>query len=232
MIPLLPGMIVLKVVYFISREEFVEKSLKALLLFMFLTSCMLPVSTQKSGSLVINTPISLSTNTPERSVQTQPKIVNEAIFTPRPTPFTIIEYKLQPGTPNAIPNFVHPEAGCHWMGVGGQVFDIEGKPLVNSLVRLTGTLEGKNINYVARTGGAINLGQAGYEFKLADKPVNTNGIFQVSILDTNEKPLMPPVSFNTEGTCDKNFILINFVQSIVIQNGFKLLLPLIYAGGS
>jgi hypothetical protein len=38
-------------------------------------------------------------------------------------------YRLQAGTPRFMANFIQPEAGCNWMGVGGQAFNLGGQPV-------------------------------------------------------------------------------------------------------
>ena len=47
---------------------------------------------------------------------------------------TPLPYHLQSVNPVYLQNFVHPEAGCNWMGVGGQVFDKQGDPTQNLVV--------------------------------------------------------------------------------------------------
>ena len=37
------------------------------------------------------------------------------------------DYSFQMGTPAALPNFIDTDAGCNWMGVGGQVFSDVGE---------------------------------------------------------------------------------------------------------
>ena len=209
-----------------------DKSMKVLFFLLLLTSCVMPNASPESGSNVTSTPYNPLTQTPSQIANTVPVMIpSETALSLRPTPFAVIEFYLQPGTPSAIPNFAHPESGCNWMGVGGQIFDYEGKPMVKLLVRLTGNLEGKNINYVALTGGAINLGSGGYEFKLADQPLDTKGGFQITILDERGEPISQPFSFDTYNDCNKNFTLINFTQVIRIQNGFKLFLPVTMVDG-
>lgn len=211
-----------------------DKFIKALIFIfsLLLTNCVMPSASPGVRSTTVDTPVYHSTENPGSKATVLPTMTQSVVpFSQLPTPIIVYEYVLQPGTPSAMPNFAHPESGCNWMGVGGQIFNAEGKPKMKSLVRLTGTLDGRNINYVALTGGAINLGSGGYEFKLADQPIDTRTVFQITILDDRSEPISQPFSFDTYNACDKNFILINFIQVIRIQNGMKLFLPAVLAEG-
>jgi hypothetical protein len=66
---------------------------------------------EATSTTVINpTPTHTNTGTPAPTV-TQ-------------TPFPLI---LQSGSPAYIQNFAHMDAGCNWLGIAGQVFDVDGK---------------------------------------------------------------------------------------------------------
>jgi hypothetical protein len=135
-----------------------------------------------------------------------------------------IRFFRQPGTPAALPNFLQPEAGCNWSGVGGQVFDLSGKPVVGVNIVLTGSLEGKQHLEYALTGSSLALGPGGFQFKLADHLVSSQGALYLQVKDLNGFFLSPPIPFDTYLSCDKNFVLVNFVEvSPVYQYYYPLI---------
>lgn len=179
----------------------------------------------------------LPTGTPDQngtlanSIQTSvPKSGNNSPA--RPTPYVELLYRLQPGSPKAMENFAHPEAGCNWMGVGGQVFDIEGNPVLNMIIKLAGTFNDGNIEMISLSGGALYLGPGGYEFKLADQPIESIQTLWLTLFDARGTSLSDPVVFSTFASCDQNFVLINFSQLKVIFNGRILFLPFVFSVGS
>jgi hypothetical protein len=107
---------------------------------------------------------------------------------------------------------IHPDQGCKWLGVGGQTFDIQGSPLVGVSVQLTGGLEGKPVSMLSLTGTATQYGPAGYEFVLADHPVDSSKGLTIQLLDQAGLPLSDKISFDTSSDCQKNLVLINFRQ--------------------
>lgn len=144
-----------------------------------------------------------------------------------PTPYIELQYRLQPGSPKEMSNFIHPEAECDWMGVGGQIFDLYGHPVTNIIVKLEGTLNGKKLDLISLSGGSLNLGPGGYEFKLADHPKESDKTLQLTLYDAQGNSLSHPVYFSTSESCETNFVLVNFMQMWVIINGQKIMLPFV-----
>jgi hypothetical protein len=107
---------------------------------------------------------------------------------------------------------VHPESGCDWLGVGGQVFDLQGSPVVGYTIQLGGDINGTPIDMLSLTGTALQYGQAGYEFTMANKPAITKQSLWLQMLDQAALALSPKVYFDTFDGCEKNLILINFKQ--------------------
>jgi hypothetical protein len=127
-----------------------------------------------------------------------------------PYPFTI-----QVGTPVETANFVDPQAGCNWLGVGGQVFAGSDKPVTGMIVEIGGTLNGDPVLLLALTGDSTVLGPGGYVIKLADKPVTSEGSLWVQLFDLNGVPVSEKVNINTyggENACERNLIVINYSQ--------------------
>lgn len=147
---------------------------------------------------------------------------------PTPTPITLTPttqpsptvpqggypYVVREGSPKAIPNIYHPELGCNWMGVGGQVIDMSGAPVTGLIMKLGGSLPGVTLasNTLSLTGVAINYGRAGYEFTLADHPVASRQSLWIQVLDQQGTPLSEKVFFNTFDSCEQNLILLDFKQ--------------------
>ena len=107
----------------------------------------------------------------------------------------------------------HTDADCDWQGVAGQVVDLQGRPVVGTLVRLSGFYGDRTIEMTALTGGAQAwYGESGYEFVLGRKPLESTAALFVQLIDQSLRPISARVVFNTYSTCDKNLMLINFKQ--------------------
>ena len=118
------------------------------------------------------------------------------------------------GTPTHLPAFMHSEMGCAWMGVGGQVFDRNGQPLLDLVVLLQGTMEAQPISLFALTGSATALGPSGFEFMLSDRPIATNGTLYLTLYDPYGNPLSGNVYISTLDQCELNLTLLNFKKSL------------------
>jgi len=123
---------------------------------------------------------------------------------------------LHEGSPQYIPSIgFNPGQGCNWMGVAGQVIDINGAPIQGLIVEVGGTLRGKNIGsptLLQATGLAKAYGDAGYEVKLADEPLGSNNTLWIQVLDQAGLPLSAKIRFNTYNDCERNLIIIYFKQ--------------------
>ena len=131
------------------------------------------------------------------------------------TPTPSMPFVVQGRQAQAIPNIAYPELECNWMGVAGRVFDLRVSPVTGQQVQLGGTLPGApNIGdfNITLTGLAPQYGAGYYEFKLADKPVESNGTLWLQLLDQAGLPMSEKIYFSTYDDCDKNLIVINFEQ--------------------
>ena len=168
------------------------------------------------------TPIPTITSQPPISVPTEtlgPTGTLIPEFTPTVTltvtvSTSVVPFELSNGSPVAISSLgFHPEAGCNWMGVAGQVLDISGAPISTSVVvRLGGVLGGENKEITSLSGTAKQYGDAGYEIVLTSKPVTSQGTLWIQLLDQAGLPLSGQVYFDTFNSCDKNLVFINFRQ--------------------
>jgi hypothetical protein len=162
-------------------------------------------------------PTEISTDIPEpTAIPDLPTATN----TPTPQPF----YPVRVDPPSYLPNFTHAEQGCRWIGVGGQIFDLDGQPVQGWTVIVTGIIDGEVRQWLGLSGLNTAFGPAGYEIELGDTPKETRGVFTIQLRDAAGLPLSEVVTFDTFDNCQANLIMINFVQSKAIS---KLYVPLI-----
>ena len=110
---------------------------------------------------------------------------------------------------------IHPDLACDWMGVGGKVVDMEGKPVVFQTVQLSGTLNGKPVNQMVLSGHDANAayGSSGFEFTLGTKPVATTQELWIMLFDNTGQPLTSKIYLDTFTECDKNLIMVVFTKN-------------------
>jgi len=120
--------------------------------------------------------------------------------------------QIQGGSPVYLENFSHPEAGCNWMGVAGQVFGAKGEPQINLILIVKGELNQSKLDFVGVTGipQADIYGPGGYEIVLADIPLQSYGSLTIQVFDLAGQPLSAAVPFSTYADCTKNLIILNF----------------------
>ncbi len=163
-----------------------------------------------------NTRTPLPSLTPTATVT--PFVLVSPTFTPSPTeaPVGGFAFAVQGNGPVAIVNIAHPELGCNWMGVAGNVVDMSGAPVTQLIVTLGGTLNGKPVHpsgtMTSLTGLFRQYGEAGFEFQLGDKPVASKGTLWIQLGDQAGLVLSEKVYFDTFSDCEKNLVLINFKQ--------------------
>mgnify|MGYP005818408057 CR=1 FL=1 len=145
---------------------------------------------------------------------------SESILAPMP-------YWLQSGSPVAIQDFAHPESGCSWMGIAGQVFDANGNPAPNVVVNVGGTLSWINISLLGLTGTTDVYGPASYEIKISSQPIDSKGTVWVQLSDLSGTAVSHKVNIDTYAACEKNLIIVNFFES---PNHHEILLPIVSNG--
>lgn len=129
-----------------------------------------------------------------------------------PTPVPVMDptFTLQEGGPFYLPNFTHPDDGCNWMGVAGQVFNQAGDELLNLTIIAGGLVEGQEHDRSAITGLTTAYGLGGYEIQLSSQPVDSSGTYWVQVSDQDSNPLSERIYFDTFNDCDRNLVLVNF----------------------
>ena len=138
----------------------------------------------------------------------------EITQTPEPPPEEGFPFVIQdpPGEPVYIQNIHYPDLGCDWMGLGGQVFALNGAPMKFLTVHLGGMLGGGTLDSLTLTGTAPQYGEGGYHFDIADSALASNGTIWVELLDQAGLPLSDKIYFETYVDCERNQVLINFQQ--------------------
>jgi hypothetical protein len=123
----------------------------------------------------------------------------------------IILYVAQPGAPAAIPNFVEPAAGCDWWGIGGQVFNLSGRPESGLVARITGTVDGLAVNQSVVTGSSLMFGPGGFHLRLANHlPVAAS--LRIQLFDAAGRQQSPVITLPIFRTCSQNLLVYNFRQ--------------------
>ncbi len=123
-----------------------------------------------------------------------------------------------------IQNFVNSSAGCSWQGIAGQVFDTDGSPIKNIVVKAGGTWNGAAVSLVGMTGAATSYGEGGYELVLGTKVVASNQTVWVQLYDLSGNVLSNKVNISTTTDCTKNLVLLNFKA---ISDGYSNYVPLV-----
>ncbi len=120
---------------------------------------------------------------------------------------------VQQPQPSAIQSTVlFSERGCDWMGVGGQVTDLQGRPYKGITVEMGGKLNGIALYDSSVSGDAPAYGAAGFEFGLSDHPLDSQGHIWLRLVDQKGNPLSDMVFIDTFKQCSQNLIIVNFRQ--------------------
>ncbi len=153
------------------------------------------------------------TVTPTLLPGTTPTVVATA---PGPTATPLPRFGAQAGTPAYQSSRVfHPEAGCNWLSVGGQVLEADGAPVAADpplFVLVRGLLNGQPVDQLALVGMAAQFGPAGFEVQLAAQPVDSSQAVYAQLVDINGYALSDPIFFDTHADCDRNVVVLNFVR--------------------
>ena len=194
----------------------------------------LPAATEQvEGQESTETPLESPTAPPETAeVVVKP---TETVFLPSETPFPALTaeptdeappptqtpenypYSLQIMNPHYLGNFARPELGCDWLGVGGQVFNYEGAVQKDIIIKAGGELNGAPVLEemtmpLAETDVDIAYGPGGYELTLADGPIASDETVWVQLFSLDGTPLSEKIYLITFDDCQKNLLLMNFIE--------------------
>jgi len=161
-----------------------------------------------------------ATTKPATATFTPTKLPPTATYTPTAVPPTATatataiteKFTIQAATPIFMVNFVHTTEGCNWQGVAGQIFDANGSPLKNYIVKVAGTYNGQPFSQIGYT-GMVNgnpYGIGGYEIVLGNTAVTSVDLLTIQLFDATGIPVTNPLAFSTSANCTQNLVMINF----------------------
>jgi hypothetical protein len=160
-------------------------------------------------------PTATSTSTPTPTVTITPSPTVTETSTPGPSPTATI-HSLYPfilrGDIKVISGSTFPDHDTCKLWVAGQAYDLQGAPMQGITVMLGGHLDGQTLYQLSLTGTALQYGQAGYEFTIADAPKRSKQAVWVALFDQAMIPLSGKIYFDTTDDCSQNLILVNFRQ--------------------
>ncbi|MCI0398342.1 MAG: hypothetical protein L0332_31980 [Chloroflexi bacterium] len=112
------------------------------------------------------------------------------------------------GSPFYLQNYANND-GCDWLGVGGELFDLNGQPVEPGqyLVHLWGN----DLDETSAAGSALAYGPSGWEVALGSAPVVL--AWQVEVLMPNWEPVSPAYTFETHASCSENLVYFVFLQT-------------------
>ena len=163
----------------------------------------------------------IPSRTPRPTATPQPSATFTATLPPTATetatatllPEENVRFEIKSDSPKAVASLkYHPDLNCNWSGVAGQVFDAQANPVPNGsvIIFVTGWLGENYLEKTSIVGMAPQYGAAGYEIVLGDVPIASQGKLFIQLFDTQGNPLINPIAFDTQDSCEQNLILINF----------------------
>lgn len=168
------------------------------------TDTPLPTDTPTVTSTPTNTPAPTSTPAPTATRRPPAPPTATHTTTPSPTPWPYV----QQGYTYNRPNDKNP-AGCAWLGVGGQVLDVQGIGMPGIAVRVwAGGWDNRSVS----DSKAKDYGPGGWEVYLGPSP--KDGTWNCQVVDAAGAGLSPVVVFQTYADdCDRNLVLITFKKA-------------------
>ncbi len=131
-------------------------------------------------------------------------------FTPQPTepPPSPYPFVLRDGQVIYTLNFANT-AGCSWQGIGGQIFDLNGQPLLQMRVHVFGA---GGVDFYVASGSNTLYGFSGWEVPLNSSL--TGNSYIVELQSPQGTIISPQVTVTFEAdNCTRNLALVNFEQT-------------------
>lgn len=138
--------------------------------------------------------------------------------TPAPTITpTQVPYALQLMNPYYLKNFTHSDLGCDWLGVAGQIFNLEGQVQKQVVIRAGGEINGspvieEMVMPLAEPDMDLAYGPGGFELTLANAVADTENDVWIQLFNLEGDTLSEKIYLTTYNDCQKNLILLNFVE--------------------
>lgn len=111
-------------------------------------------------------------------------------------------------SPAYLPNFANSN-GCAWLGISGQVFDLERKGALGLIVRVTGS---NGFDASTITGSFQKYGPSGYEVTLGIAPVDGTDWY-IQLQNGSGQALSETINLQTFNDCQRNHMIFNFEQN-------------------
>lgn len=153
-------------------------------------------------------PTYTATNTP--TLTFTPTATDDSItLTPTVTEISI-HFSAQTGTPVYA---AHPD-GCDGIYLVGNVIDLGGSPLPGITVDAGGSLGGATISTdPVSSGDNINFSPSGWQIKISDSLIASTSSVYVALYGEDPSTAISDLVFvDTYNDCDRNMIMVNFVQ--------------------
>lgn len=101
------------------------------------------------------------------------------------------------------------EAGCDWMGVGGEILNASGQPILDEgfLVHVWGS----GIDVHVTSGSQPVYGPNGWEVYLFNTPVQN--AYYIQLKTPDQVSLSAVYQFESRSSCNQNLILFNFIEN-------------------
>lgn len=136
----------------------------------------------------------------------------EPTFTP-----TAVPYRLQQTNPYYIKNFTRDDLGCEWLGVAGQIFNAEGKVQKDIVIRAGGEINGTPVIEdmvmpLAEPEIDLAYGPGGFELTIAESLADSESEVWIQLFNLEGDILSDKIYLTTFDDCQKNLILLNFVE--------------------
>ncbi len=146
-----------------------------------------------------NTPTETPTPTPTETPGPSPTPTN----TRAPYQFTKDEM-----SPVYLRNHANT-AECNWLGIAGDVRDLQGNPVPTGQYRVH--VWGSGINERVPVGGAPAYSESGYEQFVFDAPVIRD--YNIQLETSNGSVVSQVYAVQTRASCNQNLLIFNFVQN-------------------
>jgi hypothetical protein len=147
------------------------------------------------------TPSRTPTPTPTDTPTPGPSATATATFSPFP-------FTKDSASPQYLQNFAN-SAGCNWMGVAGEVLDLDGNPVTPG--QFVVHVWDSGIDQRVKAGDAPAYGPSGYEQFIFDAPRVQEHSIQLET--SNGTAVSQVYRFQTRASCNQNLIWFIFVQN-------------------
>ncbi|MFQ5398152.1 MAG: hypothetical protein ACE5E7_00985 [Anaerolineae bacterium] len=110
-------------------------------------------------------------------------------------------------SPFYLQNYAN-HAGCNWLGIAGEVFDLTGEPVLVDSYQVH--IWGSGIDNHVAVGSAPEYGPAAWELVLNDSPLVRD--YSIRLETIHGTAVSPTYHLQTRAKCAENLIIFNFVQ--------------------